>query len=80
MAIMNKNTPPVIRLNLKQILDERDITPDDVVTLAEREGYDITRTTVYNMMSKKAAGVHFRSLAAVCVALKVKPGDLFTLE
>jgi len=77
---MAKKTIPQVKLNVDNLLKEKDLSVDAVVEMCEKAGAPITRTTVYNMLNPYAKGVHLTSLTALCVGLNVKPADLFVME
>ena len=77
---MAKKTPPTVILNLSGIMDQRDLSADEVSALCEKAGTPISRTTVFHMKSGRADAIRLTSIAALCNGLDITPCDLFIYE
>lgn len=60
-----------IKINLKQILKEKNVTSKE---LCEYVG--ITEANMSILRSGKAKGIRFETLDKICEYLKCKPGDI----
>lgn len=68
---MNTETK-ALTFRLNEIMHERRMTVEDLARLSE-----LSRPTIYSLRDGKASGVQFLTLAMLCRALDVEPGDLF---
>lgn len=65
---------PQVRCRLEELLGQRNLTMTD---LSRRTG--ITMANLSILKNNKAKAVRMTTIAALCAALNVTPGDLFVL-
>ena len=78
MAKTHKQIPQV-SFNLGPLMDQRDLSVDELAFRCRAAGRPLTRTAIYNLKNKPKA-VRMESLSILCEALGVLPAELFVVE
>ena len=81
--MIKKKITPIQKMRVESalaaVMRERGMKADELVLRCKLVGYNVTRTTVYNLCKPTAVGLQFKSLAAICAGLELTPGDLIKL-
>jgi putative transcriptional regulator len=67
--------PSVVRIRLKDILQERQMTQQQLAVLT-----GLRPSTISDLCKPTASGIYLSTIAALCAALKITISDLLVLE
>ena len=70
---------PKVKFNLGPLMDQRELSVDDLTFRCRAAGRPLTRTAIYNLRGSPKA-VRMESLSILCEVLNVSPADLFIME